>query len=103
MAHQRFLILCQNLGVPKQKATEDTMSDGGLFKAEVIYIRDCEKREAGDMVQQETYTRVSAWAYVLLLLPQCDTHIYSRTNNNIDHKVNLKALYSFSICCTFSA
>uniref|UniRef100_A0A674CYY1 Muscular LMNA interacting protein n=1 Tax=Salmo trutta TaxID=8032 RepID=A0A674CYY1_SALTR len=33
------------------------MSDGGLFKAEVIYIRDCEKREAGDMVQQETYTR----------------------------------------------
>ncbi|XP_029621232.1 mucin-5AC isoform X2 [Salmo trutta] len=48
----------KNLGVPKQKATEDTMSDGGLFKAEVIYIRDCEKREAGDMVQQETYTRL---------------------------------------------
>uniref|UniRef100_A0A8C7V3G1 Uncharacterized protein n=1 Tax=Oncorhynchus mykiss TaxID=8022 RepID=A0A8C7V3G1_ONCMY len=33
------------------------MSDGGLFKAEVIYISDCEKRGAGDMVQQETYTR----------------------------------------------
>ncbi|XP_045065820.1 muscular LMNA-interacting protein isoform X3 [Coregonus clupeaformis] len=46
----------KNLGVPKQKVTEDTMSDGGLFKAEVIYIRDCEKRGAGDMVQQETNT-----------------------------------------------
>nr|XP_029541286.1 proline-rich protein 36-like isoform X2 [Oncorhynchus nerka] len=48
----------KNLGVPKQKATEHTMSDGGLFKAEVIYISDCEKRGAGDMVQQETYTRL---------------------------------------------
>lgn len=39
------------------------MSDGGIFKAEVVYIRDSEDGGAGEVVQQETYTatQVSAW------------------------------------------
>ncbi|XP_020316019.1 uncharacterized protein mlip isoform X5 [Oncorhynchus kisutch] len=78
----------KNLGVPKQKVTEHTMSDGGLFKAEVIYISDCEKRGAGDMVQQETYTRPHKIKLSYKALAAIPTNIVLLDQQAIDDQVH---------------
>lgn len=64
------------------------MSDGGLFKAEVIYISDCEKRGAGDMVQQETYTRPHKIKLSYKALAAIPTNIVLLDQQAIDDQVH---------------
>ncbi|XP_056147458.1 muscular LMNA-interacting protein [Lampris incognitus] len=45
--------LNKNSAAPGETAARDTMTDGGLFKAEVIYIKDSEEGGAGNTVRGE--------------------------------------------------
>lgn len=54
-----FIFSCQNLTVSHEETTRDTMSDGEVFKAEKVFIKESAEGGAGNMIQPGTEHQVS--------------------------------------------
>ncbi|KAL0964658.1 hypothetical protein UPYG_G00327150 [Umbra pygmaea] len=78
----------ENLGVPNQKTTKDTMSKEGLYQAEVVYVGDSERGGLGDRVQQETSSLLKSPAGHRNPPP---TPINVQAENTVHHFVSMPA------------
>ncbi|KAM4607478.1 uncharacterized protein mlip [Polymixia lowei] len=76
----------KNSAAPKDTATTETMSDGRIFKAEIVRIKDSEDRGAGNAVQRETYLKLKRSADHVHL-PQTSPSVGVQAENTPDHFV----------------
>lgn len=58
-----FIFSCQNLALSHEDTTRETMSDGDIFKAKKVFIKDSVEGGAGNTMQPRTTNQVSTtWA-----------------------------------------
>lgn len=54
-----FIFSCQIVAVSHEKTSKETMSDGEIFKAELVFIKDSVGGGAGNVIKLETEHQVS--------------------------------------------
>ncbi len=76
-----FLFSCQNLAVSHEETTGDTMSDGEIFKAEKVFIRESAEGGAGNVIKPGTEHQVSTTRTRSM---SCGNYGKKRTYYNVD-------------------